>query len=278
MLDKEVAYCYFEFKCTESEGEMIGAFCTELGFEAFEEEDGGLKAYIGLEKIDDCFENRLREMIPFEVDYIVKGLEDRNWNEEWEASFEPVIVGDFCSIRADFHPKVEGVRYDLVINPKMAFGTGHHETTYMMIERMEKVAFEGKRVLDFGSGTGVLAILAEKMGAERVTAIDNDENAYENALENVSLNGCHKVDCGLGGLEILDEDVHYDVILANINRNVLLDSVDGLKGLLKDGGVLILSGILRSDVALVVGAYEGGGFEVGEVSERGEWVCVGMGS
>lgn len=171
--------------------ELLVPALEAIGFEGFVEEDEVLKAYIPEDKWDQAaFEQFAQEHLSEEQrkGLLRNDLEERNWNEAWESSFEPVVIGDFCAIRADFHLPVEGVEQEIIITPKMSFGTGHHATTHLMIEYMESLPMEGGSVVDFGTGTGVLAILASKLGAKEVWAVDNDTWSIENAQENVKRN------------------------------------------------------------------------------------------
>lgn len=220
--------------------EVLIALLADIGYEGFEQEDELLKAYVPETLFD---EDRLRS---FGVEYSVARIEERNWNEQWEKSFQPVIVEDFCAVRAHFHDPIPGVAYELVITPKMSFGTGHHGTTWMMLQAMRKLPMQGKRVLDFGTGTGVLAILAAKLGAGSILAIDNDDWSIANARENAEANGC-------GGILIEKRDRvgdlpgPFDVILANINKHVILEQLSQMEQQLAKGGVILLSGLLRND-------------------------------
>jgi len=198
---------------------------------------------------------------------------DKNWNEVWESNFEPVVVGDICCVKADFHDIDPRVKHSITINPKMAFGTGHHETTYMMIEEMAKLDFNGKSVFDFGCGTGILAILAEMMGAQSIYGVDYDQRSVDNSIENKNVNEMSK--CHFE----LDDSVEipankYDIILANINRKVLLNHAEVLSLVIEPEGDLLLSGILQEDQSMVLDRYKANGFTVGEVHHKGEWICV----
>ncbi|RYD96899.1 MAG: 50S ribosomal protein L11 methyltransferase [Sphingobacteriales bacterium] len=199
---------------------------------------------------------------------------ERNWNAEWEKNFPPVVVNDFVAVRAHFHEPIPGVRHELLITPKMSFGTGHHATTWQMMQAMESLDFNGKRVFDFGTGTGVLAILAEKLGASRVLAIDNDVWSLENAQENCERNGCTHVEVALSSE--LPEGETFDIVLANINRNVLLQYVDYLKKAVVPGGYLLLSGLLTEDRAIIEEAYGKAGFEARRYSEKTNWISLGF--
>lgn len=242
---------YIELKVSsENSGrvEILMAELAELGFESFVEIPGGLLAYVSEKAFPkeavDILMHRDKDSCTFHIQTIA----ERNWNEEWEKNFEPVTIGSLCHIRAPFHP-ASSCKYEIIIEPKMSFGTGHHETTAMMIDLMEGLEISGKRVLDMGCGTGVLAILAAKMGAAQVVAIDNDEWAYQNTLENLSINqvaGVEAIQGDAGSLETY-KDQPFDIILANINRNILLRDLEAYAAVLKEGGRILFSGFLKED-------------------------------
>ncbi len=267
---------YYAYKITSNKSlEILQAYLVTLPFEALQEEDDHVIAYVKstddlIHSIDDNL-NDLKEVVS--IEYSRSIVPDQNWNEQWESNFEPVIVDDICCVKADFHDINPEVKHTITINPKMAFGTGHHETTYMMIQAMDKLEMNGNSVFDFGCGTGILAILAEQMGAKSVYGIDHEEIAIENALENIQVNKsklCH-FECA-SSVEIPQEK--YDIILANINRKVLLDHAEVLSFVLKEGGSLLLSGILKTDKTLVFDRYTANGFKIREVLDKGEWLCV----
>jgi ribosomal protein L11 methyltransferase len=234
-------------------GEILIARLSELGYEGFEEEEqaastagssGRLHAFIPEDKFDAGALGPLLDQwaLPFQQTLIPK----KNWNEEWEKNFHPVVVGGFCAVRASFHAPVGGVIHELVITPKMSFGTGHHATTYMMMEAMQHLDFTGRKVLDFGTGTGVLAILAERLGAEKVLAIDHDDWSIENARENLAVNDCHRII--VEKMETTPSKGLFSIILANINKNVILQEFDAIRQHLADDGVILLSGLLQDDL------------------------------
>ncbi|MBS1776318.1 MAG: 50S ribosomal protein L11 methyltransferase [Bacteroidetes bacterium] len=205
--------------------------------------------------------------------FTVKELVSTNWNKQWEENFEPVIVDGFCTVRADFHHIPIRTPFEIIITPKMSFGTGHHATTQLVMQIMQTVSFEEKKVLDFGTGTGILAILASKLGANQILAIDNDEWSIENASENVLRNEISNVQVSDNTLADFGK-ASVDIVLANINRHVLLDNMDSLFGLLSIGGVLVMSGILISDEAVLLEAARSVGFEIISVKQIGEWIAV----
>lgn len=213
--------------------------------------------------------------LPFitEGDIHLESIANKNWNQEWEQSFDPIQVDDFCNIRADFHKRVsKGI--DIVINPELAFGTGHHETTYMMIEQMRRLDFSNKSVFDFGCGTAILAILAERLGANKILAIDNDEQSIKCARECIYLNQSRNISLLTATLSDVEPSSGFDIILANINRNVLLECAERIIEFLNPGGVLILSGILIEDEKLLTETYENNNLTHRLTIYRGEWISI----
>jgi ribosomal protein L11 methyltransferase len=232
------------------ESDIFVARLSHAGFEGFEEEPGKLHAFIPETLYDPVATETIIVGIkgiadPFHTFFKIQWIEPRNWNAEWEKDFEPVVVDGFCSIRAHFHKQIPEVLYDLVITPKMSFGTGHHATTFMMISTMQQLDFKNRSVLDFGTGTGVLAILACKMGASSVLAIDSDDWSIENALENAAINGCPAIQ--VEKADSLNGTGRFDFILANINLRVILENLKYIRQHLTESGVFIGSGVLESD-------------------------------
>ncbi|MBD1398533.1 50S ribosomal protein L11 methyltransferase [Pontibacter sp. JH31] len=230
--------------------DILTAEMGELGFDAFEDTPEGFNAYIdenrfSQEQLDDMLA-RYADLA--QVEYQVQKIERQNWNEEWERNFEPLFIADQVSVRASFHEKPANARYDIVINPKMSFGTGHHETTTLMIENQLTLDHQGKRVLDMGCGTGILAIMAGELGASEIVAVEIEDWTVENARENAELNNYASIDVRLGGAETIEGDQPYDIILANINRNVLLEDMPAYVAVLKPGGTLLLSGFYTEDL------------------------------
>ena len=232
--------------------EILVAELAEVGFESFVNTETGLQAYI-----QEPFWNanilsdiQILHSEEFQITYTHQTIEQVNWNEEWEKHFEPITIDDECTVRATFHPEAH-TPYEIVIDPKMSFGTGHHETTYMMLQFLLKEELKGKKVLDMGCGTGILGILALKQGAECLTAIDIDEWAYLNVLENAELNGVHIEEAMQGDASSLAGKKPYDLILANITRNILLADMPAYVAVLKEGGHLILSGFYEEDVEVL---------------------------
>ena len=231
--------------------DIIVAELAEAGFDSFVETPDGVDAYAPADVFD---ESQVQEIVQkyaalTPVTYTFSALPRRNWNEEWEKNYQPIYIGNQCVVRASFHQLAETFPYEIVINPKMSFGTGHHETTALMLEMQLGVDHAGKRVLDAGCGTGILAIMACKRGAAHVDAYDIDAWAVENARENCQLNGCPDIGIQQGTIEEVGLQGPYGVILANINRNVLLREIPRYAGHLSPGGLLLLSGFYEQDVA-----------------------------
>ncbi|SDB67295.1 [LSU ribosomal protein L11P]-lysine N-methyltransferase [Flavobacteriaceae bacterium MAR_2010_188] len=246
----------------------------EIGFESFEETEKGVKAYI---QKDDWDESCLNEIDvlgweQYDFDYTVYEIDQVNWNEEWEKNFEPIIVDEKCSIRAPFHEKPD-VQYDIIIEPKMSFGTGHHETTEMMVKHLLKLDLENKTVLDMGCGTAVLAILAEMRGAKEVEAIDIDKWCYENSLENIERNSCKNIEVFEGDADLL-EGRKYDVIIANINRNILLQDISIYSNCLNPEGVLLLSGFYTEDIESIEKECNDYMLKLSETLEKNNWISL----
>lgn len=267
-------YRIYSFQVAEEVKDLLLASLLEVGFDSFEEDESRLDAYISEESIDTAKELQIEKIAQkFNLHYTWEFLEDQNWNSLWEQGFKPVRIDDFCYVRADFHPPVDDVRFDLVINPKMAFGTGHHETTFMVMRYMEKIDFVNKNVLDYGCGTGILGILASKLQSNSIWAIDHDPHSVENAAENAEVNNIHNIKIMEGDLEILGEK-KFDIILANINKNVLLRTMERLSNHIFDGGILLISGILNSDKPTLISSAESNGFAVLESQSLGDWTAL----
>ena len=231
--------------------DILIAQMNDAGYNGFEENDEQLIAYI---PSGDYNVGELNEIVTgLGLSYTSNNIAEQNWNKVWEENFQPVTVGDFCTVRADFHEVNKATKYEVVINPKMSFGTGHHATTQLVIQEMEGLDFANKEVLDFGTGTGILAILAEKLGAKNIQAIDYDEWCYTNAVENTERNNCERVIVQKGSLELV-LDKKFDIILANINRHILLEYMNGMSEIINASGQIIMSGILTTDKDIILEA------------------------
>jgi ribosomal protein L11 methyltransferase len=264
-------YIQIEFhNISNEQSEILIADLSESGFEGFEEEETSLKAFIP----ENLFnEDLIKEIvIQQNISYIKTVIEETNWNEVWESNFQPVIVDDFVAIRAHFHEPIQSTQFEIVITPKMSFGTGHHATTYMMMQQMRDIDFNNKSVFDFGTGTGVLAILAEKLGAKEILGTDNDEWSITNATENTQRNNCNKIKLKLSS--VVPNENKFDIILANINKNVILANVQILKQQLKQNGVLLLSGLLKEDENDILSATDKLGFKLINSIERSNWLSI----
>ncbi len=271
-----LVYLEYDFKVNplQPATDILIAELGEAGFESFVENDSGVLAYILKSEwkegiLDDLF---ILEHPDFEINWTRKEIQQQNWNAEWERNFHPIKVGDRCMVRAPFH-EAEDVEYDIVIEPKMSFGTGHHETTHMMLQHILEADFDGKPVLDMGCGTGVLAILAKMRGAGPVDAIDIDEWCYLNTQENVERNDCPEIQVFMGDSHLL-KDKKYDVILANINRNILLEDIPIYAKCLNPNGQLFLSGFYLDDLDAISSKCRANGLEYEKKLEKNRWISV----
>jgi ribosomal protein L11 methyltransferase len=254
--------------------EILTALIADFPFEMFEEYEGGTKAYIRARDYTEDIDNYLDELQDsMNFSYQKKTIVSENWNNEWEKNFHPLTIGTFCGIRADFHEPLQNVDYELVINPKMAFGTGHHETTHLAIEMMELLELKDKKVLDYGAGTGVLSILASKLLAKEIVAVDNEVPAYESTVENSEINDVHNVTSIYGTLDsVLEND--FDIILANINRNVITNSLEAMNKKTKMNGLAVISGFLIVDHDIIVESIVKNGYQILEKKTRNDWFCM----
>ena len=258
---------------------LIYTLGEEGPYDSFVDTPDGVKCYVPTEQYDETFLKKAVADMDCAVTYEVNAMEDKNWNEEWERQHQPVLVESgsdghpFCWVRAPFHPHRDDVEYEIEIEPKMSFGTAHHATTYLMLSLLEGEAVEGRRVLDMGSGTGVLAILAAKKGAAYVEAIDVDEWAFRNAQENFERNGV-TVNALLGDASSLTPDKHFDLILANINRNILLRDMPAYAAVLNAGGTLLLSGFYEHDVEALQERAAELGLRLRQQRSRNDWTAL----
>ncbi len=265
---------YFKVKPIQPAVEILIAELGYTGFESFVETQEGVTAYIQKnEWHDTILENvQILKSEEFKISFTFEEIEQTNWNAEWEKNFKPIIVDNSCTVRAPFHEKRD-TQYDIIIEPKMSFGTGHHETTHMMIQHILKNDFQDKTVLDMGCGTGVLAILAEMKGAKAIDAIDIDNWCYVNSLENVERNTCKNITVLEGDVGLLKQQ-QYDIIIANINRNILLRDLERYLSCLKPKGSLFLSGFYNDDISLIQQKCESQNMQFIEKFEKNEWVAL----
>ncbi len=265
-------FLQFDFEThSKDETEQLIALLSEQGFDGFEEDGDTLIAFIPKRVFDETeFQKTLARFAI--LGYSKTEVENINWNKKWEEEFEPVVVDKFVGIRAHFHKPIKNVKHEIIITPKMSFGTGHHATTYMMIQQMKALDFTGKKVFDFGTGTGVLAILAEKLGAMEVMAIDKDEWSITNATENCQMNNCHTI--AIKQMDTIPKGKQYDIILANINLNVIMASLASLKAAAAPAAKFILSGFLKTDEPLLTKALGKAGLKKISTIKRGNWVAV----
>ena len=266
--------CNFRVKPLQPATDILIAELGHLGFESFVENETGVTAYIqkrewNVSILDNIY---ILNSDEFHITYDIDEIEQTNWNAEWEKNFNPILVDGLVTVRAPFHNKAT-TKYDIVIEPKMSFGTGHHETTYMMIQHILKNDFKEKTVLDMGCGTGVLAILAEKLGASRLDAIDIDHWCYLNSIENVDRNGSQHISVQQGDVSLLAGQ-SYDIIMANINRNVLLADISTYAKCLNANGILFLSGFYKADMPLIEAECKKHMLNLEEILERGQWVSL----
>lgn len=252
----------------QEEQEILIALLGEAGIDAFEQSRDILRAYCREESFND---GNLKHLLR-NYKWTSQNIEPQNWNQNWESSFEPVLINHFCSIRASFHAAPPSVVYDILITPKMSFGTGHHATTWLMVDQMSRLAFTNKSVVDFGTGTGILAILARKMGASNVLAIDNDDWSIDNAKENILANGVEGI--SLEKADRLPENSSFDLILANINKHVLLEHLESVKQHLNPGGVVVFSGLLAGDRQDMISESESVGLKLLSGQERENWISL----
>ena len=268
-----ISYTFTVFP-KEPATEILIAELGQVGFESFVESENGVIAYIQKPEyyqsiLDDIYVLQNDE---FDISYTQEEIAQVNWNQEWEKNFQPIQVDDLVSIRAPFHPKPTHP-YDIVIEPKMSFGTGHHETTHMMVQHLLALDIKDKKVLDMGCGTGILAIFAEMKGAQPIDAIDIDTWCYENSLENCERNACKHISVFEGDASLLINK-KYDPIIANINRNILLNDMKTYANCLYDNGVLLLSGFYQEDIPIIDAEASKYNLKLQKIIERNNWVAL----
>jgi ribosomal protein L11 methyltransferase len=260
----------------ESTAEILMALLAEIGFDTFEQSENELSAYIPEKGSSvaqaEAYLSELQQKFIFT--WQSKKYEDKNWNHEWEKNYQPVNIANRCYIRAPFHPTQPQLEHEIIIEPRMSFGTGHHESTCLLVEEMLGLNFKNKTVCDAGCGTGILSILASKKGAAKVFAIDNNEWAYHNTIDNIAHNNIyHNIEAELGELGQI-EGKQFDIILANLNRYIILQHISLFFRCLNAGGLLIISGILGNDLPLILKEAKNYFFREISARTRGDWVCA----
>ena len=267
-------YHSYQINCKPGQHDIIIAMLSDAPFDTFEEKESEVVAYLPVAADGPAVEGLVEELAQqFEFTWAKAVHPAQTWTEVWNSTFHPLRVGDFSQTRPLFPPPQPKAVFEIILSPKMAFGTGHHATTYLMIQMMQGQPFRGRKVLDYGCGTGVLAILAAKMGAELIDAVDIEAPAYDNTIENAQLNNVHDIRAIKGTLNaVIDSD--YDYILANINRHVILQSLPALYEMLSPIGRLLVSGILLADVELVETAAAEAGLIVDQRLQRDQWAAI----
>lgn len=274
---------YLEFTftttpCTETVNDVLAAVLGEVGFESFVENEKGLTAYIQQTLFDEQELKRAVGEFPIPdvtISYSYTEAEDKDWNEEWEKNFfQPIVIDERCVIHSTFHQNVPKAEYDIVINPQMAFGTGHHETTSLIIGELLNCELQGKSVLDMGCGTSILAILARMRGAQPCTSIDIDEWCVRNSLENIELNHVDNISVSQGDASSLKEAGKFDVIIANINRNILLNDMKQYVACMHAGSELFMSGFYVDDIPAIRAEAERNGLVFKDYKEKNRWAAV----
>ncbi|HYC85206.1 MAG TPA: 50S ribosomal protein L11 methyltransferase [Chryseosolibacter sp.] len=269
-------YTRLQVKCLPEYAEILMAELAEIGFETFMETENGFEAYVE----DDRYEKDLLQSIKAkyllhtDLHFSFDRIEKKNWNEEWERSYEPIIVDDRCLIRAEFHKPEKFYPYEVIITPKMSFGTGHHQTTYLMVKNQMTIDHRNARVMDAGCGTAILAIMACKLGAAEVLAFDIDEWSVTNGNENIAINGCSGISIRQGTILEVDPEGIFDIILANINKNVLLEEMKVYSKYMKPGSRLLISGFYTHDIGDLLAEASQHGLKEMHRDERETWACI----
>lgn len=264
--------------CSETATDILSALTADIGFESFVECDNGMKAYIQQPLFDEAALKQVLAGFPMpdtEISYTINEPEDKDWNEEWEKNFfQPIVIGDRCVIHSTFHKDYPEAEYDIVINPQMAFGTGHHETTSSILAELLEADLKGKSVLDMGCGTSILAILASMRGAGQVTAIDIDDWCVNNSRDNIALNHLDNITVELGDASLLEGRKPFDVIIANINRNILLRDMPVYAACMHPGLEIYMSGFYTEDIPAIREKGENLGMEFIHFREKHNWAAV----
>lgn len=275
---KYLEFSFHTAPISEVINDVLSAVLADAGFESFVEQTDGLQAYIQQELYNEESIKTAIEEFPISdvrIEYSFVEAEDKNWNEEWEKNFfQPIVIGNRCCIHSTFHKDTPQVEYDIVINPQMAFGTGHHETTSLVIEELLESDLEGKAVLDMGCGTSILAILARMRGSQPCTAIDIDDWCVRNSLENIELNRVDNISVYLGDASILTDKGPFDIVIANINRNILLADMQHYVTRMNPGATLLMSGFYIDDIPMIQAEAERLGLQFIHYHEKNRWAVV----
>lgn len=260
-----------KFKGNTEQFEVITAFLAEAGFDMFEDAENALLAYIPNDAFDEKLIKNLAE--DFQFEYSFKRIPTENWNEEWEKNFPVINHRNIISVRAPFHNSPEFCKFNIIIEPDMSFGTGHHQTTLLMLDEMLEFDFKNKSVLDMGSGTGILSILAELLQAEKIIAVENDKRAFNNIQLNINHNQSRKIQCLLGSIENVELE-NVDYVLANISRNVLMSHIKSYFRILNPKGILVMSGFLEEDIPMITDEALSAGFNTISGRSSDEWAVL----
>jgi ribosomal protein L11 methyltransferase len=269
-------YTRLSVNCNPDFSEILIAELAEAGFDSFQENENGFEAYVEDDRYDAEILQSVKEKYSAmtSLDFSFDKIEKKNWNEEWEKSYEPIIVDDQCLIRADFHRIEKKYPYEIIITPKMSFGTGHHQTTYLMVKAQMQIDHKNKRVMDAGCGTAILSIMASKLGAREVEAFDIDEWSVINGNENIGINGFDNINLQQGKITEVELQDKFDIILANINKNVLLEEIRIYSTYLSPAGLLLLSGFYTNDIADLLNEAEKYKLKEVKRDERERWASL----
>ena len=263
--------------CNETETDVLAALLCEIDYESFVPDESGLVAYVKKELFDELKIKTILTEFPFDNDisYKYEIVEGQDWNSEWEKNyFKPIIVKDQCVIHSSFHKDIPSLHYDIVIDPKMAFGTGHHATTSLIIEQLLEMDLVDKSVVDMGTGTGILAILASMRGASQITAIEIDPMAHANAIDNLKINNAESINLILGDASSLNKVKNIDVFIANINRNIITQDISAYASTLHSGSVMLLSGFYESDIPVIMEYARPLGLTYHSHTIKNDWSCL----
>lgn len=263
--------------CDATSTDVLAAMLCDVEFESFVPDESGLTAYVKRELYNEAAIADIVTSFPLQaqINWRAEVIEGQDWNSEWEKNyFQPIVVGDKCVIHSSFHTDIPKVEYDIVIDPKMAFGTGHHATTSLIIRQLLEMSLDGLSVMDMGTGTGILAILSAMRGAGKVSAIEIDEFAYVNAVDNVKINGEPQINVMLGDASLLANEEPVDVFIANINRNIITADIAEYAKTLKSGGIMLLSGFYEEDVEVIMSQARLHSLDYQSHTVQDRWTCL----